>query len=208
MLFDSKQIKEAEELARDALERAEKLVSSDGDSRVRQAMSILAATFIVQNEFDSAKALYGQTPVPDMFGIEHEFQGTFELSKEPFQLLVFFETWCPYSHQAMKRLEHVNRQYDQFGLNIVAFTQVSRSSTVEGVSRYLKDNEISFAAFQESGRAWTYYQCDGTPSIRLLCKGYLIWEHVWPATDRVPTQILEALVAAQSCGLVHTSSVN
>ena len=56
----------------------------------------------------------------------------------------------------------------------------------------------NFAAVQENGRAWNYFDCNGTPSIRLLSVGYLIWEYAWLAPDRVPTPILEGLVATQS----------
>ncbi len=205
LLLESGQIDEAEELIRDALSRT-KRVYGDNHRNVRRARGGLAAVHIVRGNIDSAKAVYGYRKMPESFGIEHVFQGTFDLESEPFQLLIFFETWCPFSGQAMRRLEQVNRQYDQFGLNVVGLTSVGKNTTEEGIERYLKEQSISFAAFKENGRAWNYFDCDGTPSIRLLCNGYLIWEYVWTATDRIPTLILEGLVAAQSCGAVQSSS--
>ncbi len=202
LLLESGRIEEAQEKARDALDRILKQVSED-HIMARRARSSLAAAYIIQNKIDSARVLYGNFEVPEKFGIERTFQGEFDLESKPFQLLIFFETWCPYSHQAMIRFEEVNRQYSQFGLNVLGLTNITKSSTESEVERYLDENNISFAAFKENGRSWNYFKCDGTPSIRLLCKGYLIWEQLWPATDRIPTRMLEAMVSAQSCGIIQ-----
>jgi hypothetical protein len=202
-LLESGQIEKSRETARDALDRILKQVSSENHIMARRARSCLAAAYIIQNEIDSARILYGNFKVPEKFGIERSFNGDFDLKSKPFQLLIFFETWCPFSHQAMIRFEEVNRQYSQFGLNVLGLTKITKSSSEEEVERYLAENEISFATFKENGRSWNYFRCDGTPSIRLLCKGYLIWEQLWPATDRIPNRMLEALVSAQSCGIVR-----
>jgi tRNA A-37 threonylcarbamoyl transferase component Bud32/tetratricopeptide (TPR) repeat protein len=203
LLLESGRIDEAEELARDALNKVEKQSQGDNSYFLKMAKSCLAGTFIVQGKIDSAKALYGNREMPEKFGIEHNFQGDFNLSDKPFQLLVFFETWCPFSHQAMVRLEEVNRQYSQFGLNIIGLTNVTKNSTDEDVERYLENENISFAAFKENGRSWNYFDCDGTPSIRLICNGYLIWQYAYLAPNRIPAKMLEGMVAAQSCGIVQ-----
>lgn len=202
LLLESGRTDEAEELADDALKKVKGQVRSENSRLLKQAMSCLAATFIVQGKIDSAKTLYGDREIPEKFGIERTFQGDFDLNNEPFQLLVFFETWCPFSHQAMIRLEQVNRQYRQFGLNIIGLTSVTKNSTDEDVFNYLKDENIDFAVFKENGRAWNYFNCAGTPSIRLLCKGYIIWEYAYLAPDQIPTKILEGIVSAQTCGIV------
>jgi non-specific serine/threonine protein kinase/serine/threonine-protein kinase len=201
LLLESGRVEEAAQLARDALNRAHR-VYGEQHQRARAAKSSLAAAYIVQGKIDSAKTLYGNRQAPEKFGIEHVFQGSFDLGSKPFQLLVFFETWCPFSRPAMVRLEQVHRQYDQFGLNVSGLTRVGKNTTENEVERYLDDQSISFAAFKENGRSWNYFDCNGTPSIRLLCNGYLIWEHVYPATDEIPTQMLEAMVEAQNCGII------
>ncbi len=205
-MLESGQTDEAENLARDAFDRSQR-VKGDNPYIVKRALSALAAVHIVRGNIDSAKAVYGYRKVPESFGVEHVFQGDFDLESEPFQLLIFFEIWCPFSHHAMVRVEQINRQYDKLGLNISGLTRVSMNSTVEGVASYLNEQDISFAAIQENGRAWNYFDCNGTPSIRLLCDDYLIWEYAWLAPDRVPTLILEGLVAAQSCGALRSSSM-
>ena len=97
----------------------------------------------------------------------------------------------------------VDRQYNQFGLNITGMTRVNKSATDEGVNPYLEDLGIEFAVFKENGRSWNYFECSGTPSIRLLCDGYLIWEKPWFTNDVISTQMLEAMAEAQSCGIIQ-----
>lgn len=204
ILLETGRTVEAEELVRDALSRAERVYGQDHDL-VRMAKSGLAAAYIVQSKIDSAIAVYGSRKMPEKFGIERTFQGELDLSSRPFQLLVFFETWCPYSNNAMVRFEKVYQQYGLFGLNVIGLTSTTKNSTEEDVERFIAEKKISFAAFKENGRAWNYFDCTGTPSVRLLCNGYQIWEWISPAFSWVPTVILEGLVEAQNRGIVKAS---
>ena len=200
LLLKSGRTEQARGVAGEALANAAR-VYEDDHWVAMNARSSLAAVYIVQNEFDSAKALYGNIRVPEKFGIEHVFQGNFDLDNKPFQLLVFFETWCPFSRLAMADLGKVDRQYNQFGLNITGMTRVNKSATDEGVNPYLENLGIEFAVLKENGRSWNYFNCAGTPSLRLLHDDYLIWEEGWFTS--LSTQMLEAMVEAQSSAVVH-----
>ncbi len=191
---------QASEVAGDALASAVR-VYEDDNWVVMNAKSSLAAVYIVQNKFDSAKAIYDNQKIPDKFGIERVFQGSFDLDSKPFQLLVFFETWCPFSRQTMADLGKVDRQYNQLGLNITGMTQVNKSAMDEGVNPYLDELGIKFAVLKENGRSWNYFNCEGTPSLRLIYDDYLIWEEGWFTS--LSTQMLEAMAEAQSSGIDH-----
>lgn len=194
LLLQTGRVDKAEELARDALENSLRLQSASGYAE-RLARSSLAAVFIVQNEFDSAKALFGARQAPDNFGIERSFQGEFDLKSDRFQLLVFFETWCPYSRLAMTNLAVASRQYDQYGLSVMGLTRVNRSAVEEEVNDYLDELGVKFGVFKDNGRSWNYFGCTGTPSIRLLFDGYVIWEGSPPSEKIITPQMLEALAA-------------
>ena len=200
LLLKSGRTEQARGVAGEALASAAR-VYEDDHWVVMNAKSSLAAVYIVQNKFDSAKAIYDNQKIPDKFGIERVFQGSFDLDSKPFQLLVFFETWCPFSRQTMADLGKVDRQYNQFGLNITGMTQVNKSATDEGVNPYLEELGIKFAVLKENGRSWNYFNCGGTPSLRLLWDDYLIWEEGWFTS--LSTQMLEAMVEAQSSAVVH-----
>jgi serine/threonine protein kinase len=190
-------LKQGQELKSKELSiEAYNLAKSINSEIVRDSKSVLAATHIVLGEIDSAITLYENHKIPESFGIDHTFQGKFDLgNNQQFQLLVFFETWCPFSRQAMKKLGKIDRQYNQFGLDIYGMTRINRSAKDENVTEYLKDLDVKFTVVKENGRSWNYFNCDGTPSIRLVHKGYLIWEQGYYTSDPISTQMLESIAS-------------
>jgi thiol-disulfide isomerase/thioredoxin len=190
---------QSQKLSREAYD----LAKSVGSDAMRDAQSTLAAVHIVHGEIDSAKAIYDNQVIPTTFGIERTFQGNFDLSNKPFQLIVFFETWCPYSRQAMSDLAEVDRQYNQLGLNICGMTRVNRSAKEEELGDYLSNLNVDFTVVKENGRTWNYFDCEGTPSVRLIHDGYLIWEKRYYSSDPISTQMLESIAAVQSESGIH-----
>jgi hypothetical protein len=79
-------------------------------------------------------------------------------------------------------------------------TRVNASATEEKVVDYLKELGVAFPVVKENGRSWNYFSCRGTPSIRILADGYLIWDKGGYTTDAISVPMLEgmALVAGQS----------
>lgn len=197
----------AAELAAEVFSKS-KAVFGESGPETNDARSLLAATFITQGKIDSAKALYGYRIVPDTFGIEHVFQGKFDLNTNHFQLLVFFEEWCPFSRLAMIQLARVDRQYRQFGITTCGMTRVNRSATDEKVENYLKELGIDFTVVKENGRSWNYFSCAGTPSIRILADGYLIWEKGSYTGDAIAVPLLEGMVLAAQDNQPSKSRLN
>lgn len=56
------------------------------------------------------------------------------------------------------------------------------------------DNRL---AVKGTGRLWTYFNTQGTPSFRLLHNGFLIWENEINDSDPIPVRMIEGLVASQ-----------
>ena len=163
---------------------------------VRDATSILAATHIVAEDIAAARKLYGDRRVPETFGIEHTFQGKFDMADNDFKVLVFFETWCPFSRLAMGDLATLYRQYNQFGLDVIGMTRVSRNAEDKDVDRYISDMGIDFTVVKENGRSWNFFECKGTPSVRLVSNGYLIWEKGGYTSNAIAIPMLESMVSA------------
>ncbi len=176
LLMRNGNYQEAEELSLDALARSSEALGKDHDITT-SARSAAAAVHIAQGKVGEARELYGNRRMPVEINIEHEFQGGFDPNSEPFQLLVFFEEWCPFSQNAIPRAETIHRQYRGQGLDVIGFTAVDRSSTDDKVRQLLSDKDITFSTVKENGRLWNYFNCQGTPSFRLLHEGYLIWEN-------------------------------
>jgi serine/threonine protein kinase len=197
LLMESKQFEAARRIAGDAMIRAGRTYGSNSGS-FKNARSCLSGIYLTQGQVDSAMALYDRHVVPERFGIERSFQGTFDLNDKPFQLLVFFATWCPYSHQAMLKLERIDRQYSPFGLNIMGLVEKWGYSSDDDLESYLSNNEIGFAACQEDGRAWSFFDAGGTPAIRLLCNNQLVWETGGTGSLKYLPDMLEGALASRT----------
>jgi len=194
LLMKSGSYDQAQEIAADALTRATAALGADHETAA-QARSALAAVHITQRHTDEARDLYAHRAMPEVT-IEREFQGEFDPRSAPYQLLVFFEEWCPFSQNSIPRADRIFRQYRGHGLDVIGFTKVSRSSTEDAVRKLLADKEISFTAVKENGRLWNYFSCTGTPSFRLLHDGYLIWENELNSSEPIPTRMLESIATS------------
>jgi hypothetical protein len=191
-------MEEAFQIAHDAFDRARRSYDIT-HSVYKNVQSCLAGLYIAEAKIDSARILYGDRRIPEDFGVEFSFQGDLDLNEKPFQLLVFFEAWCPFSKHAMNELGTVDLHYSKIGLDIYGFTKVTKNLKDEDIYPYLSNLDIDFAVLKENGDCGRYFDVSGYPSIRLLCNGYLIWEKQWFTSDFISSQMLDGIVAAQTC---------
>ena len=195
-LMKNGRYEQAEEVAIDALTRSTDAFG--GDHWVtKETRSAVAAVNIAQGKIGKARELYGNRRMPAEIDIEREFHGEFDASSGPFQLLMFFEEWCPFSQNAIPRVEKTFRQYRLQGLDVIGFTRVNRSSTDNAVRNLLAEENITFTMVKENGRLWNYFDCKGTPSYRLLHEGYLIWENRLNYYEPIPLRMVESMVAVR-----------
>jgi len=196
LLMKNGRYEQAKEAALDALTRSIEALGSDHWVTAK-TRSAAAAANIAQGDIGEARELYGNRRMPMEIDIEHEFQGKYDAESGPFQLLMFFEEWCPFSQNAIPRAETIFRQYRGQGLDVIGFTRVNRSATDDAVRQILADKNISFTMVKENGRLWNYFNCRSTPSYRLLHEGYLIWENRINSYEPIPLRMVEGMVAAR-----------
>jgi len=196
LLMKNGRYEQAQEVALDALTRSIEAHGSDHNVTAT-TRSVVAAVNIAQGKIGEARELYGNRQIPAEISIEREFLGEFDANSGPYQLLVFFEEWCPFSQNAMPRAEKTFRQYRLQGLDVIGFTKVSRNSTDDDMRQFLADQNITFTTVKENGRLWNFFNCRGTPSFRLLHDGYLIWENRINSYEPIALRMVEGMVAAR-----------
>jgi thiol-disulfide isomerase/thioredoxin len=165
------------------------------DHRItRSAMSNLAAALITQGNFEGASEIYQNRRIPNNLGIQTRFQGDFEPSEQGAQLLVFWETWCPFSRRALPRLEEFQRRYQDSDFQIVGLTQVNRSATEEKVRDFIDKEKITFPVLKHDGSSLDYFGMRGTPWGAVIKDGMVIWEDVVDTPEVLSGMMLEGLV--------------
>jgi non-specific serine/threonine protein kinase/serine/threonine-protein kinase len=164
-------------------------------TNLRTTKNVYASTLIAAGDLDAAKELYGHRKAPDSFGIDLEYQGSLGAGGEAVQVLVFFETWCPYSQRYIPILERLNRQYGDLGVEMVGLTAVNRSSSDANVRQFITANEMSFTVLKENGRCSNYFDLDGVPMTVILHEGEVIWDS--SGAGWLDSHMLEGIVNAE-----------
>jgi serine/threonine protein kinase/thiol-disulfide isomerase/thioredoxin len=135
-----------------------------------------AAALVSLGELDEAKQLYGHQKAPDAVGVELEYQGTIGNLNETVKVLVFFETWCPFSQRYIPKMETINRQYRGMNVDVLGLTEVNRSSSDDGVRQFILDNHVSFSVLKDNGRSANYFDVQGVPYTVILHEGEVVWK--------------------------------
>ncbi len=167
------------------------------DSRIfRIARTHLAAAYIARGDLDQAAELYAER-MPQDPGFEHSYQGEPDLPHEGPQIVIMWETWCPFSQRAIPIVESLFRRHQEEGLSVIGATRVTRTSSDERVSDFVRDQQMTFPVVRDSGKAWSYFGATGTPYVILLADGNVVWKGGVSApadlSDRLVRQVMEAL---------------
>jgi thiol-disulfide isomerase/thioredoxin len=91
-------------------------------------------------------------------------------------LVVFWETWCPHCQREVPKLEEMQAKYKSQGLNIVALTKVTRSSSDEKVEEFIKEHKLSFPVGKEkNGSMSERFGVQGIPAAAVIKDGKVVW---------------------------------
>jgi len=185
---------EAELMGREILSSCEGSLGRDHDV-TRAARSQLAATLVSEGKLPDAAALYHR-PAPDEFGILDRFQGDLQFDPSKAYLLVFWETWCPYSQRAVPKLEDYYLRYRSRGVDVVGLSRVTRTSTPEKVRSFIAQKGISFPILRTNDQPWSYFGVQGTPWVILVWNGEMVWERFTDTPEAIPAGMFEGLVGS------------
>ena len=113
-------------------------------------------------------------------------QTTFDAGSATF--VIFWEQWCPHCKREAPKLEQTYQKYRDRGLNMVALTQVTKSSTDESVSAFVQEAGLTYPVGKEDGQFSARFSISGIPAAVVLQDGVVVWRG-HPA--RVSDQMLE-----------------
>jgi non-specific serine/threonine protein kinase/serine/threonine-protein kinase len=171
----------------------------DGDPSTEYSRGVLAASLISQGRLDEAAALYGK-PLPRDPGIVKAFQGSPEIPEDGPQMLVMWETWCPFSQRIVPIAEKMFRRHQESGLSVTGLTRVNRSSSDERVELFIRDQQLSFPVLKDSGKSWSYFEAVGTPYVVLLVDGRVVWKDSVDSPADLSDRLVRDLMAAYAKG--------
>jgi thiol-disulfide isomerase/thioredoxin len=199
MWFLRGKTQEAESLSRELLKTCKESLGQD--HRVtRSARSQLTAVLLTHGKTDEAAAVYHNLRAPLDFGLKDRFQGDFNPQGNGTHVLVFWETWCPFSQRAVPKLEEYYQRYREQGLDVVGLTRVNRTATPEKVRSFIAEKHLSFPIIKTDDRAWTFFNIGGTPRVVVLRNAEMVWESYLDTPGMIPAMMFDGLVPTQAAG--------
>jgi thiol-disulfide isomerase/thioredoxin len=90
-------------------------------------------------------------------------------------LIVFWEVWCPHCKKEVPKLQKTFETYSKKGLQMVAVTKLSRSSSKEKVVEFLQENKVTYPSGKEDGTLSKHFNVSGIPAAAVVKDGKIVW---------------------------------
>ncbi len=116
--------------------------------------------------------------VPAEMEIQKWFAGEGQITSlggEGTTLVVFWEEWCPHCKREVPNLKATYASLHSEGLNVIALTQVNKSSTDEKVEAFVQQHELTFPVAKEPGKIKSQFNVSGIPAAAVVKDGEIVW---------------------------------
>ncbi|MCO4745675.1 MAG: TlpA family protein disulfide reductase [Proteobacteria bacterium] len=108
--------------------------------------------------------------------VESWFQGNANMNDGKATMLVFWETWCPHCRREVPNVQATFDKYNSKGLNVIALTKITKSSTPEKVSEFIGENNLSYPiAKEKDGSMSSRFGVRGIPAAAMVKDGKVVW---------------------------------
>jgi thiol-disulfide isomerase/thioredoxin len=168
-------IDEAEGLLRELVKTAA-MVHGDKGRSTQRARGQLGGLLVEQGRVAEAAALYGNKRMPDTFGIQEWVQGETPLDGDQPTLLLFWESWCPFSQVQIPDFDTTSRPYRDEGLQVVAFAEAKYPGGDDRLVGFVRDKHITFPTARVTRDIWKYFEIPGTPSAAAIKDGRVVFQ--------------------------------
>ena len=188
---------EEEQAASKLMQESQEAMKSNDYATAKSKLSEICSKFPASRACKASDkllkevSLIGASAAP--MEVEKWFQGKADYSGSKATLIVFFESWCPHCKEEMPKLAEEEGKYKSKGIQIVGMTKVTRSSTDEKVTEFLKEHKVSFPVGKEKdGNLSNGFAVTGIPAAALVKDGKVIWRG-HPA--RLNDELIDKLLA-------------
>ncbi|MHC5113280.1 MAG: protein kinase domain-containing protein [Planctomycetota bacterium] len=168
---------EAEEMCRRRLEGARRIFEP-GEKDLNNAVSGLANVYVARGKIVDARALYGLSVDPGELGVEWWYgsvPGPTDISFNDPTLLVFWETWCPFSQLWVPRIQTLSSDYEEGALQVLGLVGQTNGSTRAQVQGFIDRNNLLFPNAKSDRQLTRRISQTGVPAAMALHDGGVVW---------------------------------
>jgi tetratricopeptide (TPR) repeat protein len=188
----------SEEALPDRLELLEtaRRISGSGSWQEEYALADLADIYVSLGEFDKASALYQETlPLSaERLGIENWLIEDYTLKATAPTLVLFWESWCPYSQLYISRLNGLLAE-DESNLQVIGMTSLSYGRHEDAAESFIERNDLGFPSAVYDGKVFEDLGLTGWPWAVAVHEGNIVWKGF---PDEISRVFLEGLARGGS----------
>ncbi len=166
---------EAERLYRELAQRTASVHGSESPA-ARSARSQLAGLLMDQGRLDDAATVFHKRLTPDSLGIQEWLQGETSITGDEPTIIIFWESWCPFSQRQVPAFERSSRPFRDRGLTLVGFSQADEPEGDQRLADFIRDKELSFPLAKVTKDPWIYFDIEGVPSAAAIKDGRIVFE--------------------------------
>lgn len=166
--------------ARAMLGQVNQAIAQGNFDQAKTMMASMKKSYGTTKTYGSARALSQELDVigkvaPADLGVDKWFQGETSLQEGKATLIVFWELWCPHCKREVPKMQTMYDEYKDQGLNVVGLTKLTRSSTEEGVSEFIKTQNVGYPMAKENGKTSSHFNVSGIPAAAVVKDGKIVW---------------------------------
>jgi peroxiredoxin len=110
------------------------------------------------------------------FEVEKWYQGEVAMADGKATLLIFWEVWCPHCKREVPKMNETHNKYKDKGLSVVGLTKVSRNTTEEQVTDFIKEKDVQYPLAKEDGDNMSKrFGVSGIPAAAVVKDGKVVW---------------------------------
>lgn len=185
--------KEAEAAAQAMLKEVQTLMTKNDIDGAKKKLGELEKKYSTTRSFRRAQKLAKELEVfgkaaPTELKVSEWYTGNagnVDIGKGT-TLVVFWEVWCPHCKKEVPKLQKRYEDYSKKGLQMVALTKLTRSSTKEKVVDFLSENKVTYPSGKEDGSLSQHFNVSGIPAAAVVKDGKIVWRgHPARLTDEM-----------------------
>jgi len=171
-----------EQEAQALVQQINNLMAQGKVDEAKGKLAEIQAKYQGTNASRQVQAIAGELAVvgksaPQKWGIQKWFQGEnqIDLASPKATVVVFWETWCPHCRDEVPKLQTLYSNYKDKGLQLIAVTKITQSSTEQAVKDFIAANKLGYPIAKEDGSLSSHFNVSGIPAAALVKNGKIVW---------------------------------
>ncbi|MFH1502737.1 MAG: protein kinase [Candidatus Eisenbacteria bacterium] len=152
-------------------------VSGPGSDEEAKALKDLASSYVALGRFDEAGSIYHETlPLSsERLGITSWLTEEYVLQAEAPTLVLFWESWCPYSQLFLARLEHLRTDVGS-PLQVIGMTSLNEGRREDDAESFIERNDLHYPHAVYDSKVFDDLGFTGWPSAMAVRDGNVVWK--------------------------------